>query len=91
MEKLTINIPKLCADIQRVAPSNNVEYIGNGLTLNGIEVKIGGNFATFKNTKLRFSSLHELLKTLKIDGVLDATREDMERISSRPSNHSHSL
>jgi hypothetical protein len=91
METPVFDLFTLCAKIHEIAPQNHVSYTGAGLILNDIEVRIEGNLATFKDTKLRFSNSYDLLKNLLLSRVLLANKEDILHIASTPSHHSHKL
>jgi hypothetical protein len=92
MAKDRIDIQQLSADIFRVCgKTNQVEYCGSGIRLNGTELKFDMDVCRYGTTKIRFSSVLELLKELRSDDVLVCTKEDLSFINSHPWEHSHKV
>ena len=87
-----IDIQQLSADIFRVCgKTNQVEYTGSGIILNRTELKFEMDVCRYGTTKIRFSSVLELLKELRSDGVLICSKENLNFIISRPWQHNHKL
>jgi hypothetical protein len=91
METPVFDLFTLCAKIHEIAPQNHVSYTGAGLILNDIEVRIEGNLATFKDTKLRFSNAYDLLKNLALSRILNATKDEMMMMTTVAWEHSHKI
>jgi hypothetical protein len=92
MAKDRIDIYQLSSDIFRVCgKTNQVEFCGSGIRLNGTELKFDMDVCRYGATKIRFSSVLELLKELRSDGVLICSKEDLNFIISHPWQHSHKV
>jgi len=87
-----IDIQQLSADIFRVCgKTNQVEYTGSGIILNRTELKFEMDVCKYGSTKIRFSTIFQLLKELRSDGVLICDMEDLNFITSHPWQHNHRL
>jgi hypothetical protein len=92
MGKERIDIQLLAANIFRVCgKTNQVEFCGSGIVLNGIELKFEADICRYGTTKFRFGNELQLLKELRSDNVLICSKEDLQFITSVPWQHSHKL
>ena len=79
-----INLTQLAANINKLETRNRARAKKNILYLNNITISFIGNEVFFNAARFKFKNLRSLLSVLVNDGVLYATNNEIEILSSTP-------
>lgn len=78
-----IDIPVLCAVMQKIMPGNSILYNPDAIIINGTVLKIAEGIAIAGKTKFRFQDMRDLLVTLQKERILICTMLDIRCIKDR--------